>query len=49
MGIEFHIFIHVVTQTNASDWVPESDVGKHVRDLTLAVTDTFLANLTSSV
>ena len=47
MGIEFHIFIHVVT--NASDWVPESDVGKHVRDLTLAVTDTFLANLTSNV
>ena len=52
MGIEFHVFIHiihVVIQTSASDWVPESDVCKRVRDLTLAVTDTFLANLTSNV
>ena len=51
MGIEFHVFIHiihVVIQTSASDWVPESDVCKRVRDLTLAVTDTFLANLTRS-
>lgn len=48
MWIEFHIFILVVTQTNALDWVHESDVGKHVR-MTLAVTDTFLANPTSYV
>ena len=47
--IEFHILIHVEIQTNASDWTPpESDVSKHVGDLTLAVTDTFLANLTRS-
>ena len=47
--IEFHILIHVEIQTNASDWAPpESDVSKHVGDLTLAVTDTFLANLTRS-
>ena len=39
--IEFHILIHVEIQTNASDWAPpESDVSKHVGDLTLAVTDT---------
>ena len=48
--IEFHILVHVEIQTYASDWAPpESDVSKHVGDLTLAVTDTFLANLTSSV
>ena len=44
-----HPYPNVVIQTSASDRVPESDVCKRVRDLTLAVTDTFLANLTSNV